>query len=174
MHHWLWHSSLPKDVRARVSQYFHRRSQLGIKWGLLDLLVHNTSSALFPRCLSAILWFLFVAVVKTGLTVHLDFSSAISCEEGGGRLGESVGDVLKLPHNEEGCHHHCNQFRLEKLHPRALHLYRAGICCIETKTFCASIFPRELSSLTPIGTTLSVTMRFIFGVLRGMSLFFSG
>lgn len=61
-----------------------------------------------------------MSVVKTGLTVHLDFSSAISCDDKGGRLGRKcVGDVLQLARSEEGCHHHCNQFRLEKLHPIA-------------------------------------------------------
>lgn len=61
---------------------------------------------------------LFLAMDEMGLTVHLDFSGAISCDDEGGKEEECVGDVLKLAHNAEGCHHHCNQFRLEKLHQR--------------------------------------------------------
>lgn len=73
--------------------------------------------------------------MKIGLTVHLDFNSAISCDDKGGRSDElgrmCVGDVLKLAHSREGCHH-CNQFRLEKLHPRLLHLQ--GMCWTEMET----------------------------------------
>ena len=60
-----------------------------------------------------------MAPVKTGLTVHLDLSSAISCDDEGGRwLGSKcVGDVLKLAHSREGCHHHCNHFKLAKIYP---------------------------------------------------------
>lgn len=44
---------------------------------------------MFHQCLNAgLCGFLFMAVVvKTGLTVHLGFSSAISCDDKGGKLG---------------------------------------------------------------------------------------
>lgn len=45
-----------------------------------------------------------------------------------------MGDVLKLAHSGESCHHHCNQFRLEKLHPRLLRLHRAMVCWTEMET----------------------------------------
>lgn len=41
-------------------------------------------SALFYHCLDATLWSLFMALVQSGLTVHLDLSSAISCDDEGG------------------------------------------------------------------------------------------
>ncbi len=100
----------------------------------LDALAHSTDpqhkqkhSALFHHCLNAILWFLFMAMVKTRLTVHLYFSSAISCDDEGGREEDREkvcgGGVLKLASSGDGCHHHCNQFRLVKLHPRLLRLH---------------------------------------------------
>lgn len=53
----------------------------------LGTLAHSADpqhSALFYQRLNAILWRLFMALLKTRLAVHLDFSSAISCDDEGG------------------------------------------------------------------------------------------
>lgn len=54
--------------------------------------------------------------------------SAVMKKEGRGRgwRRKGEGDVLKVAHGREGCHRHCNQSRLEELHPRLLRLHTAG------------------------------------------------
>lgn len=128
----------------------------------LDTLAHcsdpqhmHKPSALFCHRRTAVLWFLFMAVAKTGLTAHLGFSGAISCDDMGGSVEVREKSVwgmcwnTLLAHSREGCHHHCNQFRLEKLNPRELHLHRAGTHLTETETVKLNqgLIGKEISTL---------------------------